>query len=407
MRALQGRDKLWHTPLTLHVNIDQHSVTIPLDKRILTVCKHQVPAGHSAELFNTAKLSVIYTKLATHNHAFVSVRYGNKDLGMLAVQGRAFEENTHLTPNCSVHGLNKLAEAMVSRHTRVPSCSLPFPYDMKLPTYTSLKRCKQILRAMQLHASKPHREYEIKAFQSLLREKLVTQSPAPNHTSQRCFVGLPGAHLLLKFNNNFISRMVSAHAHQNLFEARGTCLNVAAAQGFSLTGTQAFIGSTLESIDIRATAFDSLQQLRISGQPAARVAYIDETDTKHKVPVFSVEPTQQDALRAVGVTTRDKNLPCYVAFTTTHTPILLGDFSIPAQTSDTPVQAAAYLQSGGELLTRRWLAAACNYHPELSASLGILTRAVAPKTGSVYTYHPVPALDMWASQQELNERNGR
>jgi hypothetical protein len=212
---------------------------------------------------------------------------------------------------------------------------------------------------------------------------------------------------LLKFNNNFISRMVSAHAHKNLFAARGTCLNVAAAQGFSLTGTQAFIGSTLESVDIRATAFDLLQQLRISGQPAARVAYIDEMDTKHKVPVFSLQPTQQEALSAVGVTTRDKSLPCYVAFTTTHTPILLGDFSIPAETSDSPVQVAAYLQSGGELLTRRWLAAACNYHPELSAALGILVRAVAPKTGSVYTYHPVPALDMWVSQQELNERNKR
>ena len=44
---------------------------------------------------------------------------------------------------------------------------------------------------------------------------------------------------------------------------------------------------------------------------------------------------------------------------------------------------------------------------ELSAALGILVRAVAPKTGSVYTYHPVPALDMWVSQQELNERNKR
>ena len=62
-------------------------------------------------------------------------------------------------------------------------------------------------------------------------------------------------------------------------------------------------------------------------------------------------------------------------------------------------KAAAYLRAGGELLMRRWIAAACNYHKELNNALSLLSRAVAPEEGSIYGYNPVPALDMWSTHQ--------
>lgn len=398
MRNLSSQEKLWHTPLVLTVRVQGQPVTIPMDKRSLTVCKHNLQNGHSAELFSDGPLSVVYTRLNTPGSAIIAVRYQNDDIGILAVQGRAFEESLSTNKDTNVHGLTKLAEAIVSRHALVPSIPLSNTFTTALPPYTNLNACKQTLRSMQFALPRPVGEHQRRVYQSLLREKLITESNTQRPLPRRRFTGLPGAHLLLKFNNNFISRMVSASAFNNLFQARGICLNVAAAQGFQLPPEKGLLGSTLETMDLKTAASDLLEKVRTQGKPSARVAYIDTQGNKQKIPVFALTDIEKEALTAVNITTRKPGLPTYVAFTASHTPILLGDFTT-TQSQKSPDKAAAYLKAGGEVLTRRWLAAACNYHPELTSALCILSRAAAPDTGSVYGYNPVPALDLWAEEQ--------
>ena len=122
MRNLSSQEKLWHTPLVLTVRVQGQPVTIPMDKRSLTVCKHNLQNGHSAELFSEGPLSVVYTRLNTPGSAIIAVRYQNDDIGILAVQGRAFEESLSTDKDTNVHGLTKLAEAIVSRY--IDPCSL-------------------------------------------------------------------------------------------------------------------------------------------------------------------------------------------------------------------------------------------------------------------------------------------
>ena len=120
-----------------------------MDKRSLTVCKHNLQNGHSAELFSEGPLSVVYTRLNTPGSAIIAVRYQNDDIGILAVQGRAFEESLSTDKDTNVHGLTKLAEAIVSRHALVPTIPLSNAFTTALPPYTNLNACKQTLRSMQ------------------------------------------------------------------------------------------------------------------------------------------------------------------------------------------------------------------------------------------------------------------
>ena len=175
------------------------------------------------------------------------------------------------------------------------------------------------------------------------------------------------------------------------------CLNVAAAQGFELPSEHALIGSTLESVDIKTAASELMAEM-LTTKPTARVAYLDTQAQKQKIAVFALNDIHREALAAVGISTQKPLLPFYVAFTQSKTPILLGDFSITS-VEEPAEKAAAYLKAGGELLMRRWIAAACNYHKELNNALSLLSRAVAPEEGSIYGYNPVPALDMWSTHQ--------
>lgn len=397
MRNYTLKEKLWHTPLNLQVKIRGHHVTIPLDKRFLNVCKHQISYGHSAELFKEENLSVIYTRLNAPDHALISVQYEDIDIGVLAIQGRAFEETISQDPKTNVQGLTQLAEAIISRHAVTPLLSMNTVVKMRLPAYSSLKHCKQILRALKLSIPKPNTEFQLNSFQTLLREKLISACKNDRPAPRRRFTGLPAAHCMLKFNNNFVSRIVSASSNNNLFFARGMCLNVAAAQGFELPSEHALIGSTLESVNIKTAASELMAEV-LTTKPTARVAYLDPQAQKQKIAVFALNDIHREALAAVGIATQKPLLPFYVAFTQSKTPILLGDFSITS-VEEPAEKAAAYLKAGGELLMRRWIAAACNYHKELNNALSLLSRAVAPQEGSIYGYNPVPALDMWAAHQ--------
>lgn len=390
------RDKLWHTPLTLHVTLMGSTFCIPLDKRFLTICKHQLEPGHSAELFRKDNIAVVYTKLSQAKQVSVAVQHHDIDIGLLMVDGRAYEETPSLNPNTQVHGLKSLAESIISRHAVVPNCQLIPAMTQSLPVYSDLQLCKRTLQAMQLKLKSPKSEFQQRVFKSLVREKLITPTDK-TIPSQHRFAGLPGAHLMLKFNNNFISRMVSASAHSNLFQARAMCLNTAAVQTINIPGTNVLLGTTLESINIGPDVYQSLQQLKES-QPVARVAYLNATGTKQKIAVYSLGDTAREMIQTRGLKTRKHSLSAYVAFTTSNTPILLGDFTIPV-TKSSPKAIAQQLQQGGELFTRRWISAACNYHPELTSALSVLSRAVAPAEGSLYGYEPVPALDIWTHHQ--------
>ena len=401
MPRVTSEEKLWHTPLTLNVKIKGHNVVVPLDKRFLTICKHQIEEGHTAELFKAHDLCVLYTRLHQPDHALIAVRHGENDIGALVVQGRAFEESFSTHSDTHVQGLTRLAEAIVSRHARVPQVDLHGVWTQTLPAYTSLKTCKLIIKALKLAVPVPDSPNQRRVFQGLQREKMISVSTTARPLPRRRFTGLAGAHLMLKFNNNFISRMVSASPHSNLFNARACCLNVAAAQTFKSIQpkTTAFLGSTLEAVDIKTAACQRLERLKNTAQPCTRVSLIDASQTKHKIPVYALTAVELEALNAVNIKTRYDHLPTYVAFTSTHHPILLGDLAQFHTDTPKPEVSASYLQKGGELLTRRWLSAACNYHPELMSALSILSRGAAPTQGSMYGYNPVPALDMWAQQQ--------
>jgi len=403
MRNYTLKDKLWHTPLNLHVKIQGKGVVVPLDKRFLNICKHQILYGHSAELFKEESLSVVYTRLNAPDHALISVQYDDIDIGVLAIQGRAFEETLSKDPKTNVQGLCQLAEAIISRHAVVPFITSAPDIIATLPPYADLKQCKQVLRALNLKLPKPTSDFQQHCFQFLLREKLISVCNAERPAPRRRFTGLPAAHCMLKFNNNIVSRMVSASASNNLFFARGVCLNVAAAQGLTLPGTQAFLGSTLENIDLQTAAYERLQEARTSSNPVARVAYLNAKGEKVKAAVFALTTIHREALAAIGINTRQPSLPFYVAFTASTTPILLGDFSLPTPSMASPAETASFLKKKGEVFMRRWIAAACNYHPELHNALCLLSRAVAPNEGSVYGYNPIPALDMWASYQNEND----
>tara|TARA_B100001758_G_scaffold185543_1_gene162286 strand:- start:16739 stop:17956 length:1218 start_codon:yes stop_codon:yes gene_type:complete len=405
MRNYTLKEKLWHTPLNLNVNIKGKHVTVPLDKRFLNICKHQILYGHSAELFKEGNLTVIYTRLNAPDHALISVQFEDIDIGVLAIQGRAFEETVSRDPKTNVQGLSQLAEAIISRHAVVPCIPMNAAIQMQLPSYSKLKDCKQIIRALHLSVPRPNTEFQLRCFQYLLREKLITQAKHDRPALRRRFTGLPSAHCMLKFNNNFISRMVSASSTNNLFFARSVCLNVAAAQGFSVPDEHALIGATLESVPVKTAAFELLAKVLASDKPCARVAYLDSNAQKRKIAVYALTDIHREALAAVDLTTQRPSLPCYVSFTKSNAPILLGDFTVTATKSQSPETSAKILKAGGELLMRRWMAAACNYHPELNNALCLLSRAVAPSEGSIYGYNPVPALDLWASHQ--NEKDSK
>ena len=403
MRNYTLTEKLWHTPLNLNVRIKGTHVVVPLDKRFLNICKHQISYGHSAELFKDGKLSVIYTRLNAPDHALISVQYDDIDIGVLAIQGRAFEETLSQDPKNCVQGLTQLAEAIISRHAKVPFITSDAVMSQPLPPYTNLKQCKKVIRALNLKIPRPSTEFQLHCLQFLQREKLISLSKSDRPAPRRRFTGLPAAHCMLKFNNNFVSRMVSASSSNNLFFARGMCLNVAAAQGFTLPDEHALIGSTLESFHLKTAASELMQEILTDMKPNARVAYLDQNGQKQKIPVFALNPIHREALAAVGITTRYPSLPCYVAFTISKTPILLGDFNFAHATAEAPETTAEHLKNGGELFMRRWLAAVCNFHPELHTALCLLSRAVAPEHGSVYGYNPIPALDMWACHQNITD----
>ena len=402
MRNFTVQEKLWHTPLILSVHVQGRKINVPLDKRFLNICKHQVKYGHSAELFKEGDLSVVYTCLREPGHAFISVQCKDIDVGVLAIQGRAYEETFSKDSKTLVNGFSALAEAIVSRLTVVPQIQLSSFMTEPIPSYSSLKYCKQVLQNLNLSISRPQSEYHIRAFNFLLREKLIRTSTENYRQPRRRFTGLASAHCMLKFNNNFVSRMVSANSTQNLFQARGQCLNVAAAQAASLPPLFVFLGSTLESIPVAGDAYTHLSNIPNTRNPAARVAYLNSLVQKQKIPVYALQEPDLELLAASNIKSK-KRLPMYVAYTIDKTPILLGDLCLSHSNNESASAAAHRLKKQGELFTRRWIAAACNYHPELTSALCILSRAVAPKEGSILGYNPIPALDMWANFQMENE----
>ena len=196
--------------------------------------------------------------------------------------------------------------------------------------------------------------------------------------------------------------MVSANSTQNRFQARGLWLYVAAAQAASLPPQSVFLGSTLEPIPVAVDAYKLLSNLPNTRNPAARVAYLNSLVQKQKIPVYALQEPDLELLAASNIKSK-KRLPMYVAYTIDKTPILLGDLCLSHSNNESASAAAHRLRKQGELSTRRWIAAACNYHPELTSALCILSRAVAPKEGSILGYNPIPALDMWANFQMENE----
>ncbi len=396
MRVLSQNEKLWHTPLTLTLQLQHHKVTIPIDKRCLRACKHKLEEGHSAELFNNSHISVLYTKLLTGKNAAVTVHFHDQEVGSLLVRGRGFDE-THTYDGINhVFGLPKLADAIVSRHATVPSCVFQGDITTPLPPYKKLKFCKDVLRAMNLSLPKPGSEHESRVFQGLQREQLIAVCSDTQPSSCFQFTGLSGAHMMLKFNNNFISRMVSCHPFSSLYAARSACLNVAAAQKFVTPDQTALLASTLEVTPLHTDTMQLLQN--ITEEPCTRVSYLDSTGGKQKIPVYLLHQAHILSLATSGLAVT-ANLPCYVAFTENKTPILLGSVQVATPPAVSVTQAAKFLQHHGELLTRRWLYAACTHHPELQSALTVLAKASAPKQGGVYAYSPVPALDLWATHE--------
>ena len=136
----------------------------------------------------------------------------------------------------------------------------------------------------------------------------------------------------------------------------------------------------------------------ITEEPCTRVSYLDSTGSKQKIPVYLLHQAHILSLATSGLAVT-ANLPCYVAFTENKTPILLGSVQVATPPAVSVTQAAQFLQHHGELLTRRWLYAACTHHPELQSALTVLAKASAPKKGGVYAYSPVPALDLWATHE--------
>lgn len=399
MRVLSHNEKLWHTPLTLTLSAQQQKIIIPIDKRCLFACKHKLALGHSAELFNNGNITVLYTKLMTNKNAAVAVHVKDQHVGGLLVHGRGFEE-THSDDGVHhVSGLAKLADAIVSRHATVPDCAFTGDIATPLPPYQQLKFCKDVLRCLKLSLPVPTSEHESKIFQAMQRERLIDRKTSSAATSRFRYTGLAGSHLMLKFNNNFISRMVSCHKTNSLFVARSICLNVAAAQKFVTPSDMALLGSTLETVQLHPDTMTLLQST--AEHPCTRVCYLDFTGTKQKIPVYVLQQPQVLSLATSGINL-PANMPCYVAFTERNAPILLGDVKLTNHCTANPAQTARDLRLHGEVFTRRWLHAACTQHPELHNALCIFAKAAAPKQGSVYAYNPVPALDMWATH-EINQ----
>ena len=104
MRYGSSRDKLWHTPLTLSVMCHGKSAVIPIDKRYITICKHKLQCGNSAELFRDGSMVIVFTKLGEHDAA-ISVQHNNTDIASVMIQNRAFQEQYHQSETYKIQGL--------------------------------------------------------------------------------------------------------------------------------------------------------------------------------------------------------------------------------------------------------------------------------------------------------------
>ena len=115
------------------------------------------------------------------------------DEGVLDIQGRAYEETFSKDSKTLVNGFSALAEAIVSRLTVVPQIQLSSFMTEPIPSYSSLKYCKQVLQNLNLSISRPQSEYHIRAFNFLLREKLIRTSTENYRQPRRRFTGLASA----------------------------------------------------------------------------------------------------------------------------------------------------------------------------------------------------------------------
>ena len=392
-----SRDKLWHTPLTLDITVDGNRIVVPVDKRYISICKHRVQVGHSAELFRESNLAIVYTQINSNN-ASVVVQHEDNDIADVLIQGRGFEECLSASPEVRVVGLSKLAEAIIARHTTIPDIMELSTGCEVLPQYDDLKHCKRTIRAMMWTLPKPENvSQQHRVYDALIREKLLTVSDNARPPVRKRYTGLSGVHMLLKFNNNVISRMVSAHVHSSLLRARAMCVNAALMHSLVLPEQTVILGSTLETMKLKMDTWHALMTVADT-KPVTRLSYLDENRIKRKMFMYVLTPMMMSSLKDAGITTRGC-FETYVIFNHKNTPILMGDVTMPRHNALSPVQVAKLLTMKGEVFTRKWLFAACTTHPELEQALPLFSRACAPANGSIFAYIPVPALDIWTNAE--------